>query len=188
MGYPKPLLRIGDTTFLDRTAHTMLAAVGRLVVVLGAHRERVARAIPDDPRIAAVTNPHYERGQLSSLQVALAAVAPSSDAVVVHLADHPLVRMETFRDLISRYESGGKPIVIARYQGRRGHPVLFDRSLFGELLAAPHEQGARVVVNADPARVDYLEVADPGVTLDLDTPADLAAAGLAAPPANVSCG
>jgi CTP:molybdopterin cytidylyltransferase MocA len=50
------------------------------------------------------------------------------------------------------------------------------------LQGAPEEQGARFVVNADPARVTYVDVDDPGVTLDLDTPEDLRRAGLAPPP------
>ena len=84
----------------------------------------------------------------------------------------------------------GKPIVIARYQGRRGHPVLFERSLFQELLDAPEDQGARVVVNADASRVGYVDVDDAGTVLDLDTPADLVRAGLRATAGRVSsrCG
>ena len=109
-------------------------------------------------------------------------MSADSDAVVVHLADHPLVEAETFRALVSEYERTLKPIVIARHDGRRGHPVLFARSIFAELFAAPEDRGARVVVNADPGRVVYADVDDPGVVLDLDTPADLANAGLAPPP------
>jgi CTP:molybdopterin cytidylyltransferase MocA len=56
--------------------------------------------------------------------------------------------------------------------------VVFDRTIFPELLAAPHEQGARVVVNADPSRIVYADVNDGGILLDLDTPDDLQRAGL----------
>jgi CTP:molybdopterin cytidylyltransferase MocA len=56
--------------------------------------------------------------------------------------------------------------------------------VFAELMAAPEDQGARVVVNADAARVRYVEVDDAGVVLDLDTPADLAQAGLPPPPSD----
>ena len=61
-----------------------------------------------------------------------------------------------------------------------------DRALFAELLSAPEGQGARAVVNAEPGRVRYLEVEDPGVVLDLDTPAELEAAGFAPPPGDRS--
>jgi molybdenum cofactor cytidylyltransferase len=180
MGYPKPLLRIGDETFLAHTAAIMLEVVERLIIVLGAYSERIRLAVPADSRIVVVENPHYERGQLSSLKVGLPP-RPTS-AAIVHLADHPLVKRATFKALVAEYGRSGKPIVIARYEGCRGHPVIFARALFDELLRAPEDQGARVVVNADPSRVAYVDVDDAGVTTDLDTPADLERVGLPAPP------
>ena len=183
MGYPKPLLMAGGETFIARTVALCLTVADRVVVVLGAHADRVRPAVPRDPRVIIVANPHFERGQLSSLKVGLAEVAQSSAAAaLVHLADHPLVAPATFGALAAEYARAGRPIAIARDHGRRGHPVIFARALFGELAAAPEDQGARVVVNADPARVAYLEVEDRGVVLDLDTPADLLSAGLALPP------
>ena len=182
MGFPKPLLRIGTTTFLAHTAATMLSVVSRLIIVIGAHADRVGAAVPPRENVKTVRNPNWDRGQLSSLKAGLGAVSADCRAVIVHLGDHPMVKPETFQNLVAEYELSRKPIVIARHNGRRGHPVLFDRSLFAELVGAPEEQGARVVVNADPARVVYFDADDPGVILDLDTPADLARAGLAPPP------
>jgi len=182
MGYPKPLLDIGGRTFIEHIAETMLAVVPRLVIVIGAHRERVRAAIPRDARIAIVENPDYSRGQLSSLKVGIGVIQPDSAGAIVHLGDHPMVRVETFRAIVDSYHRTGKPIVIARHDGRRGHPVIFDRAMFAELLSAPEEEGARHVVNADPSRVAYVDLNDPGINLDLDTPSDLARAGLPPPP------
>jgi molybdenum cofactor cytidylyltransferase len=182
MGYPKPLLKVGDVSFLAKSVVAMLEVAAQLVVVLGAHLERVRAAVPNDPRITTAYNPNYERGQLSSLKVGLAAIGADARAVIVHLADHPLVSEMTFHAVVAEYERSGKPIVIARYQGHRGHPVLFARSLFQELQNAPEDQGARVVVNADPSRIGYVDVDDAGIILDLDTPADLVKAGLLPPP------
>lgn len=182
MGYPKPLLKIGSRTFIEQIAQTMLAVAPRLVIVIGAYRERVRAAIARDARIAIVENPNYSRGQLSSLQAGLGVIQPDSAGAIVHLADHPMVRVETFRAVVDSYHRSRKPIVIARHNGHRGHPVLFDRALFGELLSAPEEEGARYVVNSDASRVAYVDLDDPGITLDLDTPSDLARAGLPPPP------
>jgi molybdenum cofactor cytidylyltransferase len=184
MGYPKPLLEIDGKTFVEKIAAMMLAVVPRLVIVLGAHAERIRSAIPRNSRIEIVENPDYSRGQLSSLKVGLGAVQPRSDGVIVHLADHPMVHVESFRAIVDSYERTRRPIVIARSGRRRGHPVLFDRSMFDELQSAPEAEGARHVVNANPSRVEYVDLDDPGINLDLDTPADLASAGLAAPPKN----
>jgi len=182
MGYPKPLLKIDGQTFIERIAESMLAVVPRLVIVLGAHSDRVRAAIPRDERIAIVENPNYSRGQLSSLKVGLGALQPDATGALVHLGDHPMVRAQTFRAVVEAYDQTDKPIVIARHEGHRGHPVIFDRDLFPELQSAPEEEGARHVVNVDASRVAYVDLDDPGINLDLDTPSDLTRAGLPLPP------
>jgi molybdenum cofactor cytidylyltransferase len=180
MGFPKPLLKIGDETYLEHLAAVMLTAVDRLIVVVGAHADRVRAAAPVDPRVMIVENREFTRGQLSSLKIAIGS-ANDAQAILVHLIDHPTVAAATFSGVIACYRRTQKPIVIARCNGRRGHPVVFDRSLFGELLASPEDQGARRIVNAEPERVAYFDVADEGVVLDLDTPEEVARAGLAGP-------
>jgi molybdenum cofactor cytidylyltransferase len=182
MGYPKPLLTIEGKTFIEKIAAAMLVVVPRLVVVLGAHADRIRRAIPRDERIVIVENPNYSLGQLSSLKVGLGVVQNDAAGAIVHLADHPMVQVESFRAIVDSFERARKPIVIARSGGHRGHPVIFDRSIFVELQSAPEGEGARHVVNADASRVEYVDLDDPGINLDLDTPADLARAGLAQPP------
>jgi molybdenum cofactor cytidylyltransferase len=181
MGYPKPLLKIRDETFVAHLAAAMLRVVARLTIVVGAHADRVRPAIPADQRIKVVDNPDYLGGQLLSIKAGIRALPADASAALIHLADHPTVKAETFAAVVEAHRQSRKPIVIARYGGRRGHPVLFDRSLFGELLDAPEDQGARAVVNADASRVVYVDVDDPGILLDLDTPDDLARAGLELP-------
>jgi molybdenum cofactor cytidylyltransferase len=183
MGYPKPLLKVGDETFVAHLAAAMLKVVAHLTVVVGAHSDRVRPAIPADTRIRVVNNPDWVRGQLTSIKAGVRALPPEASAAIIHLTDHPTVKAETFAAVLDAYRQSGKPIVIARHAGHRGHPVLFDRSMFPELLDAPEEQGARVVVNADASRVVYTDVDDPGILLDLDTPEELARAGFALPAA-----
>ena len=165
----------------------MLEVARDVVVVTGAYEQPVRDEVPPG-RVRIVHNPDFRRGQLSSLQRAIAAAAADVDSVLVHLADHPLVQAATFRALAEKFAVTRASILIACHRGRRGHPVLFAKSVFPELLAAPDGEGARFVVNADPARVVYVDVEDPGVTLDLDTPEDLKRAGLAPPPADPKVG
>ena len=182
MGYPKPLLTIDGKTFIEKISATMLSVVPRLVIVLGAHADRIRRVIARDDRIVIVENPNYSRGQLSSLKVGLDAVQSDAAGALVHLGDHPMVRAESFRATVDSYERTRKLIVIARSGGHRGHPVIFDRSIFAELHNAPEDEGARHVVNTDASRIEYVDLDDPGINLDLDTPADLTRAGLFVPP------
>jgi molybdenum cofactor cytidylyltransferase len=181
MGFPKPLLKVGSETFLARSLRSMLAVARSVVVVTGAHRERVMAAVPATPTVRVVHNPEFLLGQISSLRAAIREMAPDVDAALVHLADHPLVQPATFRAVADKFDPMGASILIVRHGGHRGHPVLFAKAAFPELLAAPDDQGARFVVNADPGRVAYVDVDDPGVGLDLDTPEDLKRAGLSLP-------
>ena len=75
---------------------------------------------------------------------------------------------------MTSFRAAPLPILIASYQGKRGHPVLFSSQVYGEILAAPLDQGAKVVVRKDPARVREIPLEDPGILADIDTPEDYA--------------
>ncbi|MBM4268609.1 MAG: nucleotidyltransferase family protein [Deltaproteobacteria bacterium] len=174
MGRPKATLRIGEETFAGRLLRALgEAGLERIVVVAGVHAEETRAALPRDVRL--LVNPDPSCGQLSSLKIALRDLTPAEppvDAALVALVDHPAVRVDTLVRL--REASASRAIVVPRHGGRRGHPVVFARALFEELLEAPVALGARTVVRRDPARVLELDVDDAGVLVDVDTPADLA--------------
>lgn len=175
MGSPKALLRYQGQTFIERICEAFLTAgVDELIVVLGARAEELRRALPAHPALRVVVNPRYFQGQLSSLMTGIGALLPESEAAVVTLVDHPLVTAETIKTLIASFRIAPQPILIASYQGRRGHPVLFSSQVYGEILAAPLDQGAKVVVRKDPARVREVRLDDPGILADIDTPEDYA--------------
>lgn len=174
MGRPKAALPWGDGTFVGSVLRTLSdAGASPLLVVCGAHATETERALPAGLEVALVSNPAPERGQLSSLQVALRALG-DVDGAIVSLVDHPAVRVGTAAALLQ----AARPdrIVVPRHAGRRGHPVVFGSALFEELCATPHDAGARAVVRAAPARVIEIDVDDPGIHVDIDTPADLATA------------
>ncbi len=173
MGSPKALLAYQGQTFLERICTAFFdAGVEELVVVLGAWEDRLRPALPRHPALRTVVNPHYAQGQLSSLVCGLGALSPDSAAAVVNLVDHPLVRPETIAALMASFRTDPLPIIIATHQGQRGHPVLFSRQVYAELLAAPLDKGAKTVVRKDPARVRHVPLDDPGIVADIDTPQD----------------
>lgn len=173
MGAPKALLFYQGQTFIARICAAFLSAgVDELIVVLGARAEELRQALPAHPALRTVVNLRYFQGQLSSLMTGIGALAPESEAAVVNLVDHPLVTAETIKALIASFRATPLPILIASYQGRRGHPVLFSSQVYGEILAAPLDQGAKVVVRKDPARVREIQLDDPGILADIDTPED----------------
>lgn len=175
MGSPKALLRYQGQTFIERICEAFLTAgVDELIVVLGARAEELRPVLPAHPALRVVVNRRYFQGQLSSLMTGIGALSPESEAAVVNLVDHPLVTAETIKVLIDSFHIAPQPILIASYQGRRGHPVLFSSQIYGEILAAPLDQGAKVVVRKHPPRVREVQLDDPGILADIDTPEDYA--------------
>ena len=172
MGRPKALLPIDGQTFIERiVAALKQSGIERIIVVLGFNAEEMRREIEHLP-VEIVVNQDYQQGQLSSLQVALRRLngVKDCDAILVHLVDHPYLSAAVVNRMIDRYRESKNCIVIPKYRGKRGHPVLFDRSLFSELLAAPIDQGAKAVVNAHRDQTLEIDTEDIGVTLDIDTP------------------
>ena len=104
--------------------------------------------------------------------VGVGALSSESEATLVNLVDHPLIEVETIKALMASFRTVPLPILIASYQGKRGHPVLFSSQVYGEILAAPLDQGAKVVVRKDPTRVREIPLDDPGILADIDTPED----------------
>ncbi len=174
MGRPKALLTVDGTTFLERIVDVAASAgLAPLRVVVGEHGPAVEAACPDLAPLL-VTNPDPSRGQLSSLQTALLALgAEAPAAVAVFLVDHPLVRRTSVGAIVAAFRATGHGIVVPTLGSRRGHPVLFARALFPALLAAPLERGARAVLEARPDEVLEVPVDDPGILVDIDTPAEL---------------
>jgi molybdenum cofactor cytidylyltransferase len=172
MGRPKALLPIEGQTFLERiVAALKKTQVGKIIVVLGHDAENMTREIKHLP-VEVLINSDYQLGQLSSLQTAVRHLqsAEHCDGMLVHLVDHPYIDGKLVDLMIQRFYERGQLIIVPRYQGKRGHPVIFSRRLFRELLDAPMEQGAKAVVNAHAKETLEIAVEDEGITIDIDTP------------------
>ena len=172
MGRPKALLPIEGQTFIERIVDALKAGgIERIVVVLGFHAD-VLRAQIDHLPVEILVNPDYCLGQLSSLQVAVRHLMldANCEGMMVHLVDHPYIDPKLVSLMLERFKTLKSAIVVPRYQGKRGHPVIFSRALFDELLSAPLDQGAKIVVHAHRQDTLEIETEDAGITLDIDTP------------------
>jgi len=120
-----------------------------------------------------VVNPDPGLGIASSLACGITALRADAEAVLVTLADEPTLSDAAIRRVLDRYREGGAAIVAPTYRGRRGHPVLFDRTVFDELRTLSGDVGARTVLGRDASRVAWVELDEP-LPADVDTPEDLA--------------
>jgi len=171
MGQPKALLHVRGETFLETVLHGCAASgINRCVVVLGPDMDKILSQI-DLSGVSVVQNPSPQTGPIGSIRIALEVLLnhPVEAALVWHV-DCPHVSVSTVTMMIDRYRQGDIDIVVPEFDGRRGHPVIFGREVFDELLQGPDGEGARAVVRADPSRVAVVPVADPAVAEDIDTP------------------
>lgn len=179
MGRPKALLELDAVTFLGWGLELLRAAgCAPVLVVDGAHRLTGAPRV-ELTRAELVHNEAWSRGPLSSLQVGLRRaleIEPQIDAVLVHHVERPRVRIETLRSLLAGLAREPDGVWQPTHLGRSGHPIVWPRSLFDELLALdPSHASARELLRGSAApRRRKLEVEDPGVLDNFDTPDDLA--------------
>lgn len=177
MARPKALLMCGadGPTFVHRLAQAFCGGGLPEALVVGRPDDRDLRTEVEAMGVPArfVENADADAGQLSSLLAGLqAADRPGVRGVLVAPVDSPLIAAETVRAVLAAFDASRAPIVRARYHGRNGHPVLFSRAVFHELRHADPAVGARAVVRAHADRLLNVDVEDPGVVHDVDTPDD----------------
>jgi len=139
LGRPKQLLPYGSGTLLDHVLGTARECRfdQLLCVVGGAGREVLAGV--DFSGVEVVENPAFGEGCSSSIAVALGAVDPRSEVLVLMLGDQPGVRASSVAALLDGV--GGGAVAACAYTDGRGHPLAFSRSVFGELAELHGDKG-----------------------------------------------
>jgi molybdenum cofactor cytidylyltransferase len=166
LGQPKQLLPFGPGTLLGACVATARACgLEQLVVALGARAAEV-RSRVDLSGATVVENPGFGAGCASSLAVALGAVDPRAEVVVLLLGDQPGVTPATVAALLAG--RGDADVAVCRYDDGRGHPLAFGRGAFGDLASLRGDKAVwRLMEERGPA---VAEVRVPGpVPLDVDT-------------------
>ncbi|WP_182879079.1 nucleotidyltransferase family protein [Microbispora sp. H10949] len=153
----------------------VLVVVGAAEAAVEAELKGMAKGATEDAEVGAVVvrNPLWETGMGSSLRAGLRALPPSAAAVVIALADQPLVRPEAVRRLVAAFRDGAR-VAVAAYGGVPRNPVLIAREHFAEVEAlAVGDVGARPFLRAHPGLVTAVACDDAGDPADVDTPDDL---------------
>jgi nicotine blue oxidoreductase len=174
-GRPKALVELGGQTLAERGI-TLLRAGGTdpVLIVTGAAQVDLR----PEHQARTVYNGEWRTGMGSSLRAALRALTELEagqeiGAVVVALADQPLVGAEAVGRLIAAYQAGAD-VAVAAYGGKPRNPVLLAREHWpGVIATATGDQGARAFLRARPELVTLVECGDTGRPDDIDTPADL---------------
>jgi molybdenum cofactor cytidylyltransferase len=165
-------------TFLSAAIELYFSHVDEVLVVVGKNEGALAPVVYANGA-ALIVNPEPERGQFSSLRVGLQEVLNRGrDAAIVTLVDRPPVRTETLEKLEAAFERAiahRKWAVIPEHQGKHGHPILLGREMLTAFLAAPETSNAQDVEHKHESEIEYVQVDDPLVALNVDTPEQYAA-------------
>jgi probable phosphoglycerate mutase len=167
----KPLLPLCGTTVIGRVISTLRSVgVDHIVVVTGREAESLQKAL-EPLGVECVYNAAYATSPMfTSARIGLEAAQKKTEWIFFTPADIPLFTGETLQCLLKSTAA----VTIPTHLHRPGHPVLFDGGIIPELLNYPAESNLREAIAACSGPVEYLEVADPGVLIDTDTPADYA--------------
>ena len=174
----KLVAKLDGKPIVRRVVEAALATKARpVVVVTGYARESVEAAVADLD-IGLAFNPKFASGLASSLKAGLAATPPDVAGALVLLGDMPWIEPRLSDALIDAFlaREGALAAVPSR-EGRRGNPVLLGRGLFEAAMRLTGDEGARRLIGAlREGELVEVEASDMGVTFDVDTPEDLAAA------------
>ena len=146
--------------------------VERIRVVVGGDRRAVEQALAGS-NVEFVENPRFADDEmLGSIQVGLSAMGDDPTAALLTPGDLPAIRPATVRALIDAWGESGDAICVPVCEGRRGHPVLLPRRAWPEVLALASGESLRSYLRLHAAELRPVEVPDPGIHADIDSPAD----------------
>jgi molybdenum cofactor cytidylyltransferase len=170
MGKSKLSLEIQGKTLLEHALGPIRdTGFEDVVVVFSEENEKLRALVPRDYHV--VINRHSREGISTSLKAGVAVVDPRSQGILFALGDQPFVGVDVYDKLIQYYRQHLTLLTWPVYQGKRGNPVLFDRRLWPELMKIEGDEGGKqIMARTSPEEIGRVEMAAPGVLIDIDTP------------------
>lgn len=150
-----------------------------VIVVLGHEADKIASEIKDLD-IVIVYNPEYRVGMSESVKKGVRAVYKWAEAVIIHPADVAFAPSQAFNAVIDGYYSTRANIVVVAFEGKKGHPILFSKDTFNDILSISEEtMGLKYVTKKYVAKTKVINVPYKEVIIDIDTIDDLKVLGKA---------
>lgn len=174
MGQDKALLSWQGETFLASAIRALQPVTELVIVVVGENEANLAPIVNAHAAFL-VRNRFPEQGQFSSLQRGLEEVLNRGrDAAILTLVDRPAPGVQTIQQLKDEFLNADENIwaVVPEVNGKHGHPIVIGREMIDAFLRAPVTSNARDVEHVRQNHIRYVQVTDPLVTLNVDTPED----------------
>jgi molybdenum cofactor cytidylyltransferase len=174
MKTPKLILPWEDTTVLESIATKLMKCQyidDEIIVVLGSNFEKIIPVFSkyEDHRLKIVKNNEYKKGMLTSVWSGLNSLSKSSEYILFTLGDMPLIKIETFNELTSSTINNKTIILAPTYRGKRGHPLIVNKSQISDIYQLSGPGGLRTLLSKHPERITLHKVNDEGIIIDIDT-------------------
>jgi len=171
MGRNKLLLPFKGKPLIVHAVETLLASkIEEVIVVLGHEAERVRDELEGMP-VKLIENPGYREGMSTSIRAGLSVVSRRAVAIMIYLADQPLLEPAEVNRLVEAFAEGknrGKSVVVPFFRGQRGNPVILDSQYKDAMLEVVGEVGCKRVIKRNPDKVFVVEMETDHVVRDID--------------------
>lgn len=172
LGQPKQLVEFQGETLIRRITRTALSICNDVLVVLGANAELIEQDLhPFSEQINTIFNPNWQEGMGTSIKIGTEKLAPNTDAIIILLCDQPYVNSEKLQKMLQIFANFHQPIIACEYKNQLGVPMLFDKTIFPELLNLQGDKGARAFLHKYTGRIGIVDFQEG--SFDIDTLEDL---------------
>ncbi|MBP9853848.1 MAG: nucleotidyltransferase family protein [Candidatus Omnitrophica bacterium] len=170
-GSPKALAKINHVTIIEQLQQRFIDAhIDELIIVLGAHAQKIEPFILKHNRIRIVYNKDYIFGQTSSFLTGFKEINKSSQGVMLLPVDYPFITLDTINKLKSEFHRRPEKIIIPVYKEKKGHPPIFSIRFKEQFLNLNYLQGINSIFKKLPDEIILFPVDDPGVIQTFNTP------------------
>jgi len=172
MGTQKLLLPYEGKTIIEQVVDNILdAGIRNIKVVLGSNGAEISQALKLLP-VDLVKNENFQQGMHTSVIAGVKSLPLNARAVLVFLGDQPFIPSPVTQKVVEGWKTVGKGIVIPLFEGRRGHPPLYDMKYRNELSNLDTAKGLRSVAQNFPEDIYEVETSCPEIVRDIDTKND----------------
>ncbi len=172
MGTQKLLLPFEGKTIIEKVVENiLLSGITRIKVVLGSDTDEISEALKSMP-VQFVRNENYLEGMHTSVISGVKTLPQEAKAVLIFLGDQPFIPAKAVTVVTKAWETSGKGIVIPLFEGKRGHPPLYDLKYRNQLSNLYADRGLRAVAQEFPEDICEVETFSPEIVRDIDTPED----------------
>jgi molybdenum cofactor cytidylyltransferase len=174
MGEIKQLLPWEDKTIIESVVFNLIHCqhIKEIRVVLGANYEKIEPIFSNisEKKIKVLINENYKNGMITTVWTGLKLLPKDTEYILFTLGDMPLIRTATYNQLMTELIKSKPPILAPTYMGSRGHPLIVHKTFVPDIFKLNGPGGLRNLLKLYPEKINYLEIEDEGILIDIDTP------------------